>query len=62
MTWTTYCMKHETLEAVDEVTKVHPFIVGAAQGKPEGRSACEVRAVTVEGCRAHFIGGPKWSR
>jgi hypothetical protein len=65
MTWTTYCMKHETLEAVDEVVKVIPFMVeqaGPLGPERNGRAACEVRAVTDKGCKAHFIGGSKWSR
>ena len=65
MTWTTYCMKHETLEKVDEVTEVKPFMVtarGFLGPEKTGRAACEVRGVTDKGCKAHFIGGPKWSR
>jgi len=65
MTWTTYCMKHEALEGVDEIVKVIPFMVeqaGLLGPERNGRAACEVRAVTVEGCKVHFIGGPKWSR
>ena len=67
MTWTTYCMKHETLETVEDVTEVKPFMVQAQVGKdgralPTGRAACEVRGVTDKGCKAHFMGGPKWNR
>ena len=64
MTWTTYCMKHEALENVDEVIEVSSFMVevaGILGPTRNGRAACEVRGVTDSGCKVHFIGGPKWS-
>jgi hypothetical protein len=63
MTWTTYCPKHEALELVDEVHEVRAFLVeqaGPLGPEKTGRSACEVKGLTDEGCKAHFIGGPKW--
>jgi hypothetical protein len=65
MTWTAYCMKHETLEAIGEVAKVTPFMVeqrGPLGPERNGRGACEVRAVTDKGCKVHFIGGPRWNQ
>jgi len=67
VTRTTYCMKHEELEFVDEAYDVKAFLVEARIDKgigsmKTGRSATEVRAVTDKGCKVHFIGGPKWNR
>jgi len=64
VTWTTYCMKHETLEIVEEVTEAKPFMVevaGLLGPVRNGRAACEVRGITDPGCKVHFIGGPKWA-
>ena len=49
---TTWCQKHERIEAVKRVTKAHAFFTG-----PERVPAREVFAVTVTGCKVHFIGG-----
>ena len=65
MTWTTYCMRHNTLELVDAVNEVHAFLVeqaGILGPEKTGRSATEVRGFTDKGCKVHFIGGSKWSR
>ena len=64
VTWTTYCMKHDTLEQVETVTKVDTFMVerqGIMWPERTGASACDVRATTEAGCKVHFIGGPKWA-
>jgi hypothetical protein len=64
MTWTTYCPKHDTLELIDEVIETRPFLVeraGPLGPEKTGRMACEVRGVTDQGCKAHFIGGAKWN-
>lgn len=64
MSWTVYCMKHEALELVDEVLEARGFMVeqaGLLGPERTGRAACEVRGITDKGCKAHFIGGPKWS-
>jgi len=61
MTWTTYCMRHNTLEIVDAVTEVTTFLVYEGALKTN-RSACEVRGFTEQGCRVHFIGGPSWNK
>ena len=61
MTRTTYCMKHDELELVGDVTKTSTFIVHR-QNRPTGRSACEVWGITAAGCKVHFIGGPEWTQ
>jgi hypothetical protein len=58
MTWTTYCMKHETLETVDEVTKVAVFAEDELAAM--GVKAFEVHGVTDAGCKVNFVGGPQW--
>ena len=58
---TTYCMKHERLEAVKSVIHAAPFQVYEQAVKTE-RHGCEVRAVTKTGCKVFFIGGAKWNQ
>ena len=56
---TTYCMSHERLEAIDEVTHAAVFRVYERAVRTE-RMANEVRAITKTGCKVRFIGGPSW--
>jgi len=61
---TTYCYRHATLETIDGVEKVRPFIVevkGLFWPAKTNRSACEVWGFTTAGCSVHFIGGSKWN-
>ena len=63
MTETTYCMEHETLETIEGVTKVRPFMVevkGILWPTKTNRSANEVWGFTDQGCNVHFMGGAQW--
>ena len=58
MTWTAYCMKHETLEEVDEVLDRRTW--AEEELRPTGAKAYEIHAKTEAGCKVNFIGGPQW--